>query len=356
MAEIPVWQVVVLGCVGALSLAVWVWLAFYKRGRLELLDYQPRRRVPWLLGGALFTLLMVVPNLAASFMSGPLADAEAATAVSTEEDISTALAISLQSLIVLAAILFWMILGCKAKFFDLGLPRSLSELGRDMVLGLVTAIAAMVPVYVLNAALVTLLDWHEQHPALERLTQGGGWQLAATSILTAVIMAPLCEEVIFRLWMQGGLEALEDRHLNWKPSEREVAVTGNGQDRKIEAERTTSYEQPQNSENPFQSPLAVDSKRPTEIAPIHELDDATRQQRCELVSVGRLPHGWAPILATAALFGLAHGGQGPAPIPLFLFAVMLGYLYQRTHRITPSIFAHMAFNGFSLAMVWFGSQ
>ena len=50
-------------------------------------------------------------------------------------------------------------------------------------------------------------------------------------------------------------------------------------------------------------------------------------------------------LQLSLLFALAHATQWPDPVPLFLFALMLGYLYQRTHRILPSIVAHFVCNG-----------
>jgi membrane protease YdiL (CAAX protease family) len=38
------------------------------------------------------------------------------------------------------------------------------------------------------------------------------------------------------------------------------------------------------------------------------------------------------------------------PVPLFVFALVLGYLYHRTGRILPSIVAHASLNAFSLTM------
>lgn len=64
------------------------------------------------------------------------------------------------------------------------------------------------------------------------------------------------------------------------------------------------------------------------------------------------PRGILPILASSTLFALAHLGQGPAPAPLFVFALLLGYLHLQTHRIVPSIVAHACLNAFSLALVW----
>ncbi|MCC6125851.1 MAG: CPBP family intramembrane metalloprotease [Pirellulales bacterium] len=45
-------------------------------------------------------------------------------------------------------------------------------------------------------------------------------------------------------------------------------------------------------------------------------------------------------------------GYAPDPITLFFFAIVLGLLYYRTHRIVPSIVLHMLLNASSLAMVW----
>ena len=59
--------------------------------------------------------------------------------------------------------------------------------------------------------------------------------------------------------------------------------------------------------------------------------------------------GHPTITVSSALFAAAHLGHGPDWIPLFLLAVGLGYVYQRTHRLVPGIIAHMLFN--SLALV-----
>jgi hypothetical protein len=65
-----------------------------------------------------------------------------------------------------------------------------------------------------------------------------------------------------------------------------------------------------------------------------------------------LPYGWLPIALSSLLFGLAHIGYGPEPVPLFLLALILGYVYQRTHRIVPCMVTHALFNGTSLVALW----
>jgi membrane protease YdiL (CAAX protease family) len=68
--------------------------------------------------------------------------------------------------------------------------------------------------------------------------------------------------------------------------------------------------------------------------------------------IAGLPYGWFPILISSIAFGLAHFGYGPEPVPLFLLALVLGHLYQRTHRIIPGIVAHALFNLFSMIILW----
>jgi membrane protease YdiL (CAAX protease family) len=68
--------------------------------------------------------------------------------------------------------------------------------------------------------------------------------------------------------------------------------------------------------------------------------------------LGGLPLGSVPILISSVLFALVHLGHGAAPIPLFVFALVLGYLYQKTHRIWPSLVAHYALNALSMAMLF----
>jgi membrane protease YdiL (CAAX protease family) len=52
------------------------------------------------------------------------------------------------------------------------------------------------------------------------------------------------------------------------------------------------------------------------------------------------------------LFAGAHWSHGPDPIPLFFFALVLGYLYQRTRRILPCVVVHFLLNSCSLAALW----
>jgi hypothetical protein len=59
------------------------------------------------------------------------------------------------------------------------------------------------------------------------------------------------------------------------------------------------------------------------------------------------------IILTSLIFAALHAAQWPAPIPLFLLAVGLGLVYQRTGSLLAPIVMHAVFNGFSTLMLFF---
>jgi hypothetical protein len=66
---------------------------------------------------------------------------------------------------------------------------------------------------------------------------------------------------------------------------------------------------------------------------------------------GQGPRGVFPIVATSLFFAMMHLGAGLDPIPLFMFSLVLGYLYHRTHRLLPCIILHMSLNSCTMLML-----
>jgi membrane protease YdiL (CAAX protease family) len=140
-------------------------------------------------------------------------------------------------------------------------------------------------------------------------------------------VAPLCEEITFRLLLQGWLEKLEDGWLGWRTSTAVVPL-------KNDESRMTNE-----ANTPAEYPTC--DMRPSSLDPL-----------APGRSIAGLPHGCLPILASALAFGLAHLGYGPEPVPLFILGLVLGYVYQRTHRILPGIITHALFNLFTVIILW----
>ena len=67
--------------------------------------------------------------------------------------------------------------------------------------------------------------------------------------------------------------------------------------------------------------------------------------------VSQISYRWLGVLVSSLLFGLAHGNL-LAFLPLFLFAVMLALLYERTKNLLACITAHAVFNGLNFLMLY----
>jgi membrane protease YdiL (CAAX protease family) len=65
---------------------------------------------------------------------------------------------------------------------------------------------------------------------------------------------------------------------------------------------------------------------------------------------------WFAILVMALFFGAAHFGQGLAPIPLYLFAVFLGWVFLKSKSLWPCMIVHFLFNGYSLLWTTLAGQ
>ena len=58
-----------------------------------------------------------------------------------------------------------------------------------------------------------------------------------------------------------------------------------------------------------------------------------------------------PVLASSVAFAAVHARHGMAPIALFPLALTLGVLYHRTRRLMPCVICHAAFNAMNLALL-----
>jgi membrane protease YdiL (CAAX protease family) len=212
---------------------------------------------------------------------------------------------SAMTLTLSAACFALLILAFGATRIDLGLPESWPQFFADVRLGATMWAAALVPIYAIMIVLNFALEPTEGHPLVERLIQHHSLGMMAAAAFTAVVAAPLYEEAAFRLVLQGWLERVEFF------SRRRTPIA------EIEGE-------------------AVDA------------DGAVR--RSEFLYVPARTQ-WLPIIVSGTLFGVAHWGHGVSPLPLVLLGFILGYAYQRTHRIVPCITCHVMFNAFTFLML-----
>ena len=339
------------------SLATWVWLSIRRTGSADFLPYEPRKRVPWNGGFGLFAMVPVLAILLASSAPQRPVDMTEQPTLSSQQYVEAAWSGVVFNLSLVLIVSVWLVKGLAANWSDLGLPARKWQWAQDVRLGILTALAALAPIYGVQTLLVQVTGWEAYHPTLDQIFTQPGWQVIVASYAAAVIAAPIGEEFMFRLLFQGWLEKVEDVFLDWKPTERNLSSdnqTGVSDVPPAATSPAAHSDADPGAANPYASPATT--------SPTIEAADQTgqsqasidHQARRSLVSLSGLPHGWAPILASSFMFGIAHWGQGPAPVSLFLFGIILGYVYQRTHRVVPCIVAHMVFNAVSLtaACVW----
>jgi membrane protease YdiL (CAAX protease family) len=302
------------------SVASWIYIFGRWRRHGVVLPYEPRREAPWGPGAALLAIVLALLAVLAALAPAGI---EPAAQEPEGKTIAVRIAAFTISQLVLVGgffVVIWIVY--RATVADLGLPRSSGEALRDVGIGIVTCFAALMPVRTVQGFLLWLMgreDDVSQHPLIETITSGGGvdTMVMLLACLSAVVVAPVCEEVAFRLLFQGWLEKREDEVVRIDPD-------GGPDEWTIQARNTTLEEstKPLLMRGPAQRGLAG------------------------------LPYGWMPILVSSLLFGLAHAGYGPEPVPLFLFAIFLGYVFQRTNRILPCIVAHALFNSVTMVALW----
>jgi membrane protease YdiL (CAAX protease family) len=311
---------------------------------LPLVEWSPRRPVPWGLFdlGMLLALWLALQLALFSIMqaAGWRFGAEDRTLAERQIMILASMAMSL-AIPAIGLPLIALRTGATARDFGW----SLRDLPRDLWLGIVGLAMLAPPVYALQALLVSV--WKpSKHPMVEMFRESPDGLFFVILVLAASIVAPLFEEMMFRVVLQGFLERafahegplyelIFDRPrvhcLPVAPGALEPIAEGS-----LEA-----LESPIVAElNPYVSPLAV-----SEAAPAKSIDTEAAPEL-------RGPAAWAPIGISSLIFALLHWGHGPDWVPLIPLAVGMGYLYQRTHRLVPSLVVHFGLNSLSMWMLW----
>lgn len=206
------------------------------------------------------------------------------------------------------------------------------------------------------------------HPTIVLLRQDGSPLTWLLCVVTVVLIAPLAEEFLFRLLLQGWLEAAESRYRR-RVGRYWLGLVGTG------PVLLTSLLFASMHYRTAAEPIEPDLLRQSLLAGgvwnlitlVYGVGLLRFRAGATAVDLGFvrekfLPDvglGLAAFLAVAlpiyllqALLSRLLPNVVPDPITLFFFAAALGFLYFRTHRIVPAIVLHMTLNGVSLAMAW----
>jgi len=274
---------------------------------------------------------------------------------------------------------------------DLGFDRE--RLLDDVRLGFAAFCLLAPVVYGLQFALVQL--WPSEHPIVDMIRKDETGRLLWLGAVTAILAAPLFEELAFRLFLQGWLENVV-RVIQGRPLPREMAmedVNVDPGDRYwqvvVQGWRPMDSANPERAEpNTFHELFPRVSKQSSDnhVSGKHVTDNhntpaarrystATGEARPEAVleadvegDMDALPSRVGlersaaardseprflalPIFFSSLIFALLHYNHGPDWIPLLFLAFGLGYIFQRTRRILPCILVHLLLNATSFGML-----
>ena len=304
----------------ASTIAAWGWAIYRLATRQRLLPDLPPRFVPWD-GKAVLAVLMtyigiqtVVPWLYVQFVLGPAPGIK--VRAGPGDQLVVMILISLAFLAIAPTILArWR--GARAADFGL-------ELGRapmDVVRGIVAWPILAPMVFGVNYVVLKVLKVRVPHAVETLAGQNPGPMTWAMIFFAAVVVAPLAEEFLFRGVLLGWLGRI---------------ATGR---------KTTDRPDSDGLSDPYRTStddgIWVASREPSPPGNADESPVPYEKSRLLLANV-----------LVSFVFAAMHGQVWPTPIPLFVLAMALGAIYQRTGSLVAPIALHMTFNGISTAMLY----
>lgn len=330
------------------SLASWVWI-FYSRanGRALLPMQRPWTPGHWslldmaVIAACVVVLQVVFAQMAMQFLN---------IARDGEISLEAAAAGGLASVIGVGVSVLWIMVryrqGPEHVGFDLPSPK---RLGQGVLMGL----AALPVVYVLMMAVSLASETDYDHPLITSATQSGTLSSYLMGFFAAAIAAPIAEEFLFRVVLQGWLQAVPFKSISANLIGWPVRL-GLGQASNKGESTTVSMPLPEITPFPTaETDSACGHEFDTEPMIVAELsnDVATPSNDLDAREPNPLTPPWWPAVVTGILFGLAHLSYGMSFIPLSLLGILLGFVYRQTHSIWPCIAIHMMLNTLSMLML-----
>ncbi len=252
-----------------------------------------------------------------------------------------------------------------ARLNDLGL--SLDHWGRQVMIGLV-AVLYLLPIIMgtqhLALKLLGPFDEQSRHPVERMLREQFSGGVAGLALVTAVILAPIFEELMFRGIFQSWLiELLERfrgnfgiRSVEPRGLDGDIYFADEPNPSPVDSGRLEEAESTERTACPPESEAVPDAMSREWSYEYWSAEDRVPALPASKASPPRLPSpvsAGAGIVLTSLIFAMLHAGQWPAPIPIFILAIGLGVIYYRTGSLLATICMHALFNATStLALIW----
>jgi membrane protease YdiL (CAAX protease family) len=339
----------------------WAWAIGRIRAGRPLLPKPKPRMVPWGTGSVLLVFFAwLAINFGVSLAYMKLSRAGHRRMPTPTEQMALVSVINLILLVVIPALLR---LTSRATLADLGIE--LRGITRQVWAGALGFLLFSPLVYMLNG-LAVLVFKQNKHP-LEQMVVGEPTAgIACLAFLSAVVLAPAAEELIFRAVIQGWLTRLflrrevdEELDLAACPApDQPAAVGADFPPERPEQEILAALLPPLHSEVEVESSGEVTSLPvevrvdPFESPPGWEAQAGPGPPGPRLPSSEKRRPSFAPIVITSAVFAAVHLPQWPAPLAIFFLSMGLGAVYQRTGSLTASFVMHALFNGLGTMMLF----
>ena len=207
----------------------------------------------------------------------------------------------------------------------------------------VVVFTMLFPITLLIQFLLSLLVKYD-HPVLSVLTENPSFVPIFGCWAAAVLQAPFVEEFLFRGVFQHWLERISGSKMTddqiligGSGSASGGALIGNAFDDSSGLPTEKLGATDSDLTNPYLSPYtdAINQKKQA----IDSQNEVNAMQR---------KFAYWPIFVSSLCFALVHWGQGLAPIPLFVLALGLGYLFRQTGSLIACITVHFLLNFYSM--------
>jgi len=317
-----VFLIVNLGFLSSM-IAAWGWVVYRIATRQRLLPSAPLRSVPW--GGK--TVLAILLSYIALQMIVPViyikAMAHLSPGVSLREGAAHQIVVTVCISLPFLAIA-WTILtrSGSASARDFGLESRRVPI--DVLRGILAWPILAPIVFGMYYAATRIWADPVKHPIEAWARQNPSLSAWAMIFFAAVVVAPLTEEFLFRGVLLGWL----NRIATGRSKPDRIVVDGLAEP--WEATPTDGESLP---DHPSATPIEPEEPRPSYVG-----------LRLFLAN-----------LMVSFVFAMMHAQVWPSPIPLFLLAMALGVLYQRTGSLIAPIALHMTFNGISTGILYLAS-
>lgn len=259
--------------------------------------------------------------------------------------------VSASYLIATACTILWIALRHRVGTQHFGFHRL--GLLRHWLIGAVAALTCLPFIYALSAAVTLSFNAKYEHPILDAMRESGSLTSYLLAVFAAVLCAPIAEEFLFRVLIQGWLQSIPFSTLS-------ANLLGASTHQRNDPDDSMFFHgTPQTSAQTagFSTATSEDSLErttpPTTADSNASLDsnsaESSSQEACEegIPETNSKPPIW-PAVLTGIFFGLAHWGYGLSFIPLMVFGTILGLLYRATQSIWPCIALHFILNASSM--------